>query len=116
MAAPAFAGKPVRSGGTIELVLLGSSDGNAHQGQEVTFNVSTTSTDRPYVSLNCYQGSDWIYAASAGFFPDYPWSRNFTLATTSWTSGAADCKAVLYKTKDGSRTTTLASLEFHVFE
>ena len=119
----ALAGKPhgggggttTGSGGTISLVLLNSTDGLAHQGQQITFNVATTATDRPYVQLNCYQGGAWVYTASVGYFPDYPWSKDFTLASTSWTSGAADCTATLYTTKDGTRTTTLATLGFHVY-
>jgi hypothetical protein len=110
-------GKPggdATGGGTIELVLLNSTDGVPHHGQQVTFNVSTSAA-RPFVSLNCYQGGVWVYSASAGFFPDYPWSKNFTLSASSWPSGAADCTARLYTTKDGTRTTTLATLTFAVY-
>jgi len=108
-------GKPSGGGGgTISLVLLESTDGLAHHGQDVTFNVSTTATDRPFVSLSCYQDGVWVYAASAGFFPDYPWSQNFTLAN-DWFTSEGDCSARLYKTIDGSKTTTLATLNFHVY-
>ena len=100
--------------GSISLVLLNSTDGLAHHGQDVTFNVSTTATDRPFVALNCYQDGVWVYSASAGFFPDYPWSTNFTLAN-DWFTSAGDCSARLYMTKDGSRSTTLATLDFHVY-
>jgi hypothetical protein len=100
---------------TLSLALLNSTDGQAHWGQQVTFNVSTTATDRPFVALNCYPGGQWLYSATAGFFPSYPWSRNFTLSNGMWTSGAADCKATLYMTKDGTRSTTLATLDFHVY-
>ena len=110
------AGKPSSGTSSLSLVLLNSTDGLPHFGQQVTFTVSTTATDRPYVSLNCSQNGVWVYSASAGFFPDYPWSQNFTLATFStWTSGAGDCTAKLYMTKDGSRSTTLATLSFHVY-
>jgi hypothetical protein len=100
--------------GSLSLVLLNSTDGLPHHGQQVTFSFTTTA-DRPFVSLNCYEGGVWVYSASAGFFPDYPWSTNFALANTSWTSGAADCTATLYTTTDGIRTTTLATLNFHVY-
>src|SRR5438093_13309875 len=36
-------------GGTIGLVLLNSTDGLPHVGQQVTFNVSTTATSYPWV-------------------------------------------------------------------
>ena len=113
-------GKPGGGGGgssssSLSLVLLNSSDGQAHWGQQVTFDVVTTATASPFVSLNCYQGSTWVLTASAGFFPSYPWSRDFTLSSGAWPGGAADCTARLYMTKDGSRTTTLATLNFHVY-
>jgi len=116
----ALAGKGGKNGGTsggsssLSLVLLNSTDGLPHYGQTVTFSLSTSAT-RPYVSVNCYQAGAWVYAASAGFFPDYPWSRNFILAASSWLGGAADCTATLYTTTDGIRTTTLGTLNFHVY-
>ena len=121
LAPTALAGKGNGKGGggnktgssSLSLVLLDSTDGLPHQGQHVTFSVTTTA-DRPFVSLNCYQGTVWFYLASAGFFPDYPWSTTFALANTSWTSGAADCTATLYTTTDGIRITTLATLNVHV--
>lgn len=117
VAAPGGGGKGGGGGGSssLSLVLLDSTDGQAHWGQQVTFNVATTATASPFVSVNCYQGSTWVLTASAGFFPSYPWSKNFTLSSGSWPSGAADCTARLYMTKDGSRTTTLATLTFHVY-
>jgi hypothetical protein len=111
----ASAGKPAGSSGsgTIGLVVLNGAT-EAHHGGQVTFNVTTSNT-RPFVSLNCYQGGTWVYAASAGFFSGYPWSTDFTLASGSWPSGDAECTARLYSTKDGTRTTTLAPLlNFHV--
>jgi hypothetical protein len=111
------AGGGTTTGGTssLTLVLVNSTDGVAHQGQTVTFAVATTATDRPFVRVDCYQGTSWVYAASAGFFPDYPWSKDFPLASNMWTSGAADCTATMYMSKDGStRVTNLATLKFHV--
>jgi len=108
-------GKPSGGGSSsLSLVLLNSTDGLALHGQDVTFDVSTTATDRPFVSLNCDQDGVWVYSASAGFFPDYPWSTAFTLSN-DWFTSAGDCKARLYMTKDGSRSTTLATLDFHVY-
>jgi hypothetical protein len=99
---------------SVSLVLVDSTDGVAHAGQQVTFDVATTATASPFVSLNCYQNGVWVYTASAGFFSAYPWSRNFTLSSTAWMSGEADCTARLYSTKTGTRTTTLATTSFHV--
>jgi hypothetical protein len=102
------------SGGTISLVMVDPADTTVNHGDHVTFSVATTATDRPFVKVNCYQNGVWVYAASAGFFPDYPWSRNFILAADSWPGGAASCTATLYSSKDGIRTTTLATLNFAV--
>ncbi len=117
VATPAMAARGGPGGGgssSVSLVLVDSTDGLAHAGQRVTFAVATTATSSPFVSLNCYQGGVWVYTASAGFFAAYPWSRNFTLSSTAWMSGEADCTARLYSTKTGTRTTTLATLSFHV--
>jgi hypothetical protein len=99
---------------SVALVLLESTDGWAHAGQHVTFSVTTSATS-PFVSLNCYQGGVWVSTVSAGFFAAYPWSRDFTLASTMWTGGDADCTAMLYTSKDGSKITSLATLSFHVY-
>lgn len=119
-ASPALAARGGNGGGgsassTLNLVLLDSSDGVAHAGQHTTFAVSTTATSSPFVSLNCYQAGAWVYTASAGFFASYPWPQEFTLASSAWISGAADCTARLYSTKDGTRTTTLATISFPVY-
>jgi len=115
-ASPAFAAKPTSSS-SIKLVLLSASVGSGpHWGNQVTFAVSTTATDRPYVLLNCYQNGAWLYAAQAGFYASYPFSQVFTLSSTAWTGGAADCKARLGKLNAyGTKFTELASTSFHVY-
>src|SRR5215218_3293492 len=81
-ASPALAGG--RNSTSITLVTLsGASVTTAASpsfGDQVTFAVSTTATDRPYVTLNCYQGGSWVYAAQAGFWAGYPGGQTFTLA------------------------------------
>jgi hypothetical protein len=122
LAPAAVAGKGDKPGGgggdsssRISLVLLNSTDGLPHWGQQVTFNVSTTATNKPFVRLYCYQNGVRVYWASAGFYPGYPWpwARNFTLSSSYWTGGAADCTADLYYTPNGRRFITLATLGFH---
>ena len=97
----------------LSLVLLNSTDSVAHWGQQVTFNVSTTATTEPNVSLNCYQNGGLVYGAVAGFYPSYPWpwTQTFMLSSPSWTSGAANCTASLYYF-GGKKTITLATLNF----
>jgi hypothetical protein len=103
------------SGSTVTLVMKDASDTVVNHGDVITFRVATTATDRPFVSVQCKQGGTLVYSASAGYFPDYPWSTDFTLSSNSWTSGDADCTARLYSSKDGVRTTTLATTSFHAY-
>ncbi len=109
-------GHPQSTNSSLSLVLLNSADGLAHWGQQVTFNVSTTATTEPNVSLNCYQTGVLVYGAVAGFYPSYPWpwTQIFTLSSPSWTSGAADCTATLYYFS-GRKTVTLATLSFGAY-
>ena len=122
LAPAALAGKggngnrPSGGGGTssLRLVALDPDDGGANYGEQVTFELSTTAS-QPQVSALCYQNGTLVYSASAGFWDGYPWpwARNFTLQSNSWTGGAADCTATL-EYWDGRRFRSLASLSFHV--
>jgi hypothetical protein len=81
---------------------------------QVTFDVATTATDKPWVRLNCYQAGTWVSTMTHGFFEAYPWDPDYTLASGGWTSGAADCIATLYKVTSNGRSRTLATLGFQV--
>ena len=82
-------------------------------GDTVTFNVSTTATATPNVSLTCSQNGTVVYGAVSGFFASYPWpwTQNMTLSSPSWTGGAASCVAKLYYST-GTKTVYLASSSF----
>jgi hypothetical protein len=119
VSASTHAAKPGGGGGgsgSFTLVLLNSTDGLPHWGQQVTFNVSTTATTQPNVSLACYQNGNLVFGAEAGFYPSYPWpgSQTFTLSSPSWTGGAASCTAKLYYFS-GTKTTTLSTMNFQVY-
>lgn len=106
-------GKPPRGGtGTISLVLLDSTDGLAHYGQRVTFNVSTTTTDQPWVNLKCYQGGALVSEGWEGFFASSLDDGIFGLYSPQWSGGAADCTAWLTT----PQWTQLGSTSFHVYE
>ncbi len=120
LAGPAFAskggtgtkgGKPSSGTGSFTLVLLNSTDGYPHYGQNVTFNVAS-SVSQPWVQLTCYQSGAWVTNQYVGFYPGYPWSQVFPLSSYKWTSGAADCDGRLF---DGSNNATLATMSFHVY-
>src|SRR5690242_9326447 len=96
---------------TLSLVLVNSTDGLPHYGQQVTFQVATAATTQPNVSLDCYQNGSLVYGAVAGFYAGYPWpgSQVMKLSSASWTGGAANCVASLYYFS-GRKTVTLTSL------
>jgi hypothetical protein len=106
-------GTTTTGGGTIQLVLLNSTDGLPHVMQDVTFNVSTTATLAPYVTLRCYQNGTLVLKSSNGMFVT-SLDQIFTLASNSWLSGAADCDATLENWDNGG-VVVLASTSFHVY-
>jgi hypothetical protein len=107
------------SGGTssMTLVLMNSSDGLPHWGQDVRFDVKTTATSEPHVDLTCSQNGTLVYSGTTGYYASYPWpwTQTFTLSSQSWTGGDADCSAVLYSMTNSGTKTTLSSLKFHVY-
>lgn len=111
-------GKHSSASGTISIVLLDSTDGLAHFGQHVTFDVSTTATDYPWVTVDCYQGGALVYKQSNGIFAT-SLNEIFTLGPTpAWQSGAADCTAYLQDWDSYAKNhkiTNLASMDFHVY-
>lgn len=111
-------GKPSDGGSSsgLSLVMMDPADTVANHGDQVTFSVVTTATDKPWVRLDCYQSGTWVSTSSAGFFPAYPWPAIFTLASGGWTSGAGDCTATLYMVTSNGRSRSLAALNFHVNE
>ena len=104
-------GKPSGGTGTISLVLLESTDGYAHYGQLIRFNVSTTATSEPWVHLKCYQGGTLVAQGSEGYFERALSDGDFRLSSPSWTGGDADCTAVLSTPQGGQ----LGSTSFHVY-
>ena len=100
-------------GGSLSVVMVsdGNGDGLPNWGETITF-IVTTSATKPFVRLNCYQGSTLVYTSHVGYFDDYPWAKEFMLASGAWSSGAANCTAIMYTSVDGSSSTTLATLNF----
>jgi hypothetical protein len=99
-------------GGTISLVLVNDANGNGspNYGDTVTFNVSTTATDQPWVNLQCFQNKVLVAQGWNGFFDGSITGRNFGLYSGAWSGGAADCTAYL----DNPQWSVLASTSFHV--
>jgi hypothetical protein len=107
------------SGGSssFTLVPLNSTDGLPHWGQQITFNVTTTATTEPHVSIACYQNGVMVATTQTGYYASYPWpgTQNITLASGAWTGGAADCNARLYSLSNSGGSTTLGTMSFHVY-
>jgi hypothetical protein len=113
----ALAGKPTSS---LSLVMVGSDGARVAAtaeptwGSRITFDVSTTQTDRPFVNVRCYQAGQFVYDGWHGFFASYRLDPTFTLASTYWTSGPADCTARLIDFGQNGRERELAAMGFHV--
>jgi hypothetical protein len=102
------------SGSSLSLVVIDSNDGLPHWSNHVTFKVSTT-TSWPSVTLTCYQNGAPVLTQTAGFWPDYTWGQIYALNNGTWTGGAADCTATLYAQSSHGKSSTLASMSFHVY-
>ena len=109
-------GTTTTGGGTISIVLLNSTDGVAHFRQNVTFNVSTTATSQPWVTVKCYQNGGLVSQDSNGMFAT-SLDQIFTLGPTpNWQGGDADCNATLENWASYPKSiTVLASMSFHVY-
>jgi hypothetical protein len=101
------------AGGTLTLVVLDGADSLANHLERVTFKVSTTATDRPFVGLRCWQGANWILDAYVGVFPDYMFDPWITLHSDYWTDGiTATCTARLFYPDRRGNEVVLATLGF----
>ena len=89
-------------------------DGGSVLDASITFDVSTTETNRPYVNVRCYRGGVFVYDDWAALWAGAPESDAFTLSSGYWTGGAADCTARLVAFDKQGREQTLASKAFHV--
>lgn len=98
---------------SIVMVTDKNADGLPNWGDSITFKVSTAATTQPYVQLNCSQNQVVVYQHQAGIYLSYPWSQNYVLSSSNWTTGAASCTALL-QYNSGKRTLTLTTLNFQV--
>ncbi len=98
-------------GGTlaVKMVIDNNGNGSPNWNDWITFDVSTTATDKPWVKVECTG-----YTSSAGFFSSYAWNPYFDLASTAWTSGANICTATLYMYGNNGKVTNLKSMTFDV--
>ena len=101
-------------GGDFSLVLLDSTDGVAHAGQRITFDVRT-SAPKPFVGLRCYQGTAWVFDAYVGYFATYLFDPWFTLDSGYWSDGVwTSCNARLFTYDNRGREQVMATMTFSV--
>jgi hypothetical protein len=113
-AAKGGAGSPTggtTGGGTLALrmVIDNNGDGLPNWNDWITFDVSTTATDKPWVRVTC-DG----YVSSAGFFSSYAWNPYFDLASTAWAGGPNTCTATLFMYGSHGKVINLKSMTFGV--
>ena len=86
-------------------------------GDNIRFDVSTSATTEPYVSVTCSQNGAVVYGAQTGYYAGYPWpwTQIMKLSSTAWQSGSASCVARLYSI-NGTSTTTITTSSFTVYE
>ena len=109
-------GKPGGGGGTggsgsitLRMVTDSNNDGLPSFRDVLTFDVQTTATAYPWVTLNCSQNGTMVSTVANGIFAT-SLLRDFTLGpTVLWTGGAATCTATVHAY--GS-STALASMSF----
>jgi len=108
-------GKGSRDPGSMTLVVLDGASQPTHGGR-VSFDVSTTATDRPFVGLRCWQATTWIYDAYVGYFDDWMYDRDwFVLDSPTWSSGIqAACTARLFYYDKRGRQKVMATNDFAV--
>ena len=127
----ALAGKPAGGGGSggghkstsytgsfvnTNPVMVSDANGNnaPDYGDGITFNVTSNATYYS-VELDCSQNGAVVFRQIVGFGLGWTWSQTYTLRSSMWTGGAANCTAVLYASNaDGSNRQNLASLAFAV--
>jgi hypothetical protein len=109
-------GGPSKGASSVSLVLLDSTDGRAHWGDRVTFNVSTTATDRPFVGLRCYQGSSFVLDSYVGLFATYMYDPWVTLGSPYWNPLLeASCTARLFYYDGRGNQKVLATTSFAAY-
>jgi hypothetical protein len=121
LAPAAFASKGGKPGGggetssSLTLVLLNSSDGLPPLRPAGDVQRLDDRDGPPVRPARLLPGGTQVYSYQAGFYPDYRWSQVFTLSSTAWTGETAECTANLVYTRDGTKLTTLATFNFHVY-
>jgi hypothetical protein len=110
-------GKP-SGGGSVTLTIHYVDDiapaNTPNLGDTISFDFQQSITTEPFLDLTCSQGGTVVYGATTGYFDSYawPWTKNMKLGSQMWTTGDAQCTAVLYMFYGGGKKQTLGTLRF----
>ena len=111
-------GKPGgKTGGKDGSAITLDQAGSINYGDTITFTISTTKTDRPFVEVECTKNGALVYSSTVGMFQDWydNWGEpDFTLMSLAWGGGYAACVSSLQYQDRRWRTRTLATTSFHV--
>ena len=111
----ALAGPKTGSSSSLSLAIVAdwNHNGLPNWNDQVRFDVSTTATTEPHVSLKCYQSGSLVYTTQTGYYAGYlwPWTQIMTLSSTAWAGGSAECVATLYYFS-GADVVSLGTLSF----
>ncbi len=110
---PGTGGGGTTTGSTVSLVLLDGATEPKYGGR-ITFSAST-SAERPFVGVRCYQGTNFVYDGYVGLFADYMFDPWLTLGSDYWAAGvAANCTARLFYYGKRGNQVVLATTTFAV--
>jgi hypothetical protein len=110
---PGGGGKPSGGSGTVTWYMMDGGDTTANYEERIAFNVQTTATDRPFVGLRCFQGTDFVLDGYTGYFPQYIYDPWITLGSPYWDASLpADCTARLFYYNSRGGQVVLAMTSF----
>lgn len=114
-------GKPASGAGVVDtyvrLVLLDSTDGQAHYGQHVTFDWSTPITSSPFVHNQCFQNGALVLEQWNRMDLGAVSTRTFTLGgSPAWPNGGASCTATLEDWTDYGLTGKVSPITATTFQ
>jgi len=98
--------------GTLAMVMVNdwNTDGLPNWADWVSFTISTTATDQPWVNLKCYVNGYLVAEGWNGYFVGSLTGTTFGLYSPQWSGGPAECTAYL----TNPQWQVLGSTSFHV--
>jgi len=105
------------SGSSLSLAMYTDANGNGQPNymDDITFDLSTSSTAQLTVGVRCWQGSDFVFDSYVGYFEGAWFNPYFTLGSTYWAPSLdATCTARLFYYNRRGAERVLATTDFGV--